>query len=297
MLRKGFTVAAVVTIVLGWSQPVASDGEIVVEVDSALGVAEYFKKIGYHDIENHPERLQAVPRTRILRIPKTAKDLWRENVSLRKSVFFRLGLSAVLQVNEEISAQRERLLSLSLANLSADDRAWLSAMMVRYRVAKADEPPTAKRLAELILRVDALPPSLVMVQGAIESGWLQSRFARMGQAVFGQWTSGKGGIKALGSEVRLAAFTNPRESLIAYMLNLNSHSAYSELRKARAELRRNDQPIDGYTLASFLGVYAETGKDYVELIRRMIRRDDLTRADTAKLAAGPRILFRRIDQN
>ena len=42
--------------------------------------------------------------------------------------------------------------------------------------------------------------------------------------------------------------------------------------------------------------YAETGEEYVKLIRSMIRRDDLIRGDTAKLAQGPRTLFRRVDQ-
>ncbi len=295
MLQKRCIAAVVVAIVFGWSQVVASDKEIVVKVDSALDVAAYFKKIGFYDIDNHPERLKAVPRTRLLRVPNTQRDVWRENVSLRKSVFFRLGLSAVLQVNEKIIAQRERLLSFSLNDLSGDDRAWLSVMMARYGVAKADDPPTAKGLAELTLRVDALPPSLVMTQGAIESGWFQSRFARTGQAIFGQWTTSESGIKALNSEARLAAFANPRESLIAYMLNLNSHPAYARLRKARAELRRNGQPIDGNMLAGYLDKYAETGEEYVKLIRGIIRRDDLTRADTAELAPGPRILFRRTD--
>ena len=296
-LQKGFMVAVIMAIVLGSSQLVASDTEIVVEVDSGLGVAAYLKKIGFYDIDNHPERLQAVPRTRLMRIPKTVRKVWREYVSLRKSVFFRLALSAVLQVNEKILVQRQRLLGISFNNLSAADGAWLSAIMTRYGVAKADDLPTARRLSELILRVDVLPPSLVLVQGAIESGWLQSRFARKGQAIFGQWTTSESGIKALESKARLAAFDNPRESLIAYMLNLNSHPAYVKLRKTRANLRRDGKPIDGYTLAGFLGKYAETGDAYVKLIRRMIRRDDLIRADTAKLAPGPRILFRRIDQN
>ena len=122
VLQNKSIAAVVVTIVLGWSQVGASDKEIVVDVESALDVALYFKKIGFYDIDNHPERLKAVPRTRLLRVPRTVKDVWRENVSLRKSVFFRLGLSAVLQVNEKIIALRERLLSLSVNNLSADDR-------------------------------------------------------------------------------------------------------------------------------------------------------------------------------
>ncbi len=113
--------------------------------------------------------------------------------------------------------------------------------------------------------------------------------------MFGQWTTSESGIKALDSEVRLAAFENPRQSLIAYMLNLNSHPAYKGLRKARAEMRHTGQPLDGYALAGHLGKYAETGEEYVKLIRGMIRRDGLTNADTAKLAPGPRILFRHKD--
>jgi Bax protein len=274
----------------------AAEKETVVDVVSALEVAAYLKKIGFYDIDNHPERLQAVPRTRIYRLPKILRDVWRENIPLRKSVFLRLGLSAVLQVNEKIILQRKRLLSLSLNNLTVHDRTWLSAIMARYGVAKADDSPTAKRLAELLLRVDALPPSLVMAQGALESGWIQSRFARKGQAVFGQWTSSDSGIKAMETSVRLAAFENPRQSLIAYMLHLNSHPAYKDLRKARAEMRHTGQPLDGYALAGHLSKYAVTGELYVKAIRRIIRQNGLTRVDTAKLAPGPHILFHRVDK-
>ena len=68
------------------------------------------------------------------------------------------------------------------------------------------------------------------------------------------------------------------------------------LRNARADMRRKGEPLDGYALAGHMSSYAETGEEYVKLIRSMIRRDNLTRADTAKLAQGPLILFRRVDQ-
>ncbi len=222
--------------------------------------------------------------------------MWRENVALRKSIFLRLALSGVLQVNESILAGRKRLLGLTLNKLSEGDRQWVSAMLARYKVAKLEDPPTEENLRELARRLDALPPSMVIVQAAIESAWLQSRFARKGQALFGQWTTGKQGIKALNSNARLAAFANPRKSLIAYMLNINTHPAYEGLRNARAKMRRRNQSLDGYLLAGHLGRYAEIGEQYVKLIRRMIRRDRLHLADTAKLAPGPRILFRRVDQ-
>jgi Bax protein len=64
----------------------------------------------------------------------------------------------------------------------------------------------------------------------------------------------------------------------------------------RADIRRNRQPLDGYALAGHLDKYTETGDVYVKLIRNLIRRNDLTRGDTARLAPGPRILFVRFDQ-
>ncbi len=288
--------ASIVAILLGWSSVAITDEAIVVEIEGVAALAAYYEQIGFHDFDNHPERLQNVPRTRFIRgVAETVEDEWRKNVPLRKALAYRIGLSAVLQANEQILADRQRLLGLSLDHLTPDDRAWLSAMAVRYKVGEVGDPPTMSLLDELMLRVDALPPSLVIVQGAIESGWLMSRFARTGQAIYGQWTTSESGIKALDSNVRLAAFDHSYESLVAYMLNINTHRAYSDLRDARAEMRRKGEPLDGYAFARHLGSYAGTGEKYVESIRGMIRRDNLTRFDTAKLGPGPRILFDRVD--
>ncbi len=63
-------VIVVLAIAAGPSQGRAAQREEVVEVRSALDVAKHLEKIGFFDIANHPERLQAVPRTRILRVPR-----------------------------------------------------------------------------------------------------------------------------------------------------------------------------------------------------------------------------------
>jgi Bax protein len=155
--------------------------------------------------------------------------------------------------------------------------------------------PLKELRVKLLRRVDVLPPSMVIVQGAIESGWLMSRFARTGQAVFGQWTTGKSGMKARRSKAKLLAFDNPRQALRAYMLNINTHPAYAELRRAREQLRQRQQPLDGYLLAGYLGRYAAIGKDYVRLVRRMIRQNDLKPLDGARLAPGSPIHFRIVE--
>ena len=43
--------------------------------------------------------------------------------------------------------------------------------------------------------MDIVPVSLAIAQAAKESGWGTSRFALEGNAMFGQWTYGKDGIK------------------------------------------------------------------------------------------------------
>lgn len=53
--------------------------------------------------------------------------------------------------------------------------------------------------------MDILPPSLALAQAAEESGWGTSRFAREGNALFGQWTTDPD-VKGL---VPLAAMTTP----------------------------------------------------------------------------------------
>jgi len=278
-------------IVLMGSRAVLATGkEIVVEVSSTEQLGEYFDSVGYNVAAN-PDILKAIPRFRFTHIPKS----WEEDTSvpLKKSVFFRAGASAILQVNESLIQERQRLSNLMLNNISQKDRKWLTQMMSTYKVTENAESFTDDQLKELIIRVDAIPPSLALVQSAIESGWGGSRFAKEGNAMFGQWTTSDG-IKAKGSDARLAAFPDPRESLNAYCLNLNTHSSYAQFRAARAEMRKANKPLDGAKLAEYLGSYSEKGDEYIKLLKGMIKRDRLEIADSAQLAKGPIVVFRPV---
>jgi len=271
----------------------AKEAHIVVEVSNSQQVGKYFDSIGYNVAAN-PDILKAIPRLRFTHVPRNWKK--ETSVSLKKSVFFRAGASAILQVNELILFDRKRLLGMNLKTLSKKDRQWLAQMMAKYKVTENKDTFTSNQMADLIIRVDAIPPSLALVQSAIESGWGSSRFAKKGNAMFGQWTT-SGGIKAKGSDARLAAFPGPRESVIAYCLNLNTHRSYSKFRIARAEMRKAGRPLDGAGLAGYLGSYSEKGEEYIKLVKGMIRRDGLQIADEAQLAKGPTVLFRPVSQN
>ena len=280
-------------IILMSSKAVLAKGkEIVVEVSSTEQLGNYFDSIGYNVAAN-PDILKAIPRFRFTHIPKN----WEEDTSvpLKKSVFFRAGASAILQVNESLVHDRQRLSNIKLNDMSQKDRQWLNQMMATYKVTEDKASFTDEQLRELMVRVDAIPPSLALVQSAIESGWGRSRFAKQGNAMFGQWTT-SGGIKAKGSDARLAAFPDPRESLNAYCLNLNTHPSYAQFRTARAEMRKVNRPLSGTKLADYLGSYSEKGDEYVELVKGMIERDRLEIADSAQLAKGPIVVFRPVSK-
>jgi Bax protein len=270
----------------------AKEKEIIVEVSGTEQLGSYFDSIGYNVAAN-PDILNAIPRFRFTHIPKN----WEEDTSvpLKKSVFFRAGASAILQVNESLIHDRQRLSNIKLNNMSQKDGKWLTQMMLTYKVTEDKESFTDDQLKELMARVDAIPPSLALVQSAIESGWGSSRFAKEGNAMFGQWTT-SGGIKAKGSDARLAAFPDPRESLNAYCLNLNTHPSYAQFRTARAEMRKAHRPLDGAKLAEHLGSYSEKGDEYIELVKGMIKRDRLEIADRAQLAKGPVVVFRPVSK-
>lgn len=265
-----------------------------VTVGSMRELGQYYDSIGFN-VSANPDIFNAVPRLRFTHVPKN----WEEepSIPLKQSVFFRTMATMALEVNEEILQQRRKLLSIDMQQaLSADDQEWLRKMMATYRVSKRKGPYSPAKLAELRIRVDIIPPSLTLVQAAIESAWGSSRFAREGNALFGQWTKPGRGIKAKKGDAWLATFANPHESVAAYCLNLNSHPSYSVFRVARAEMRREGRPLNGIELAMHLEKYSAKGVEYTSLVQNMITRHGLEVADTARLADGPEILIKPIDR-
>ena len=72
-------------------------------------------------------------------------------------------------------------------------------------------------------------------------------------------------------------------SVRAYQRNLNTHRTYREFRKARAELRDLKKPLDSMELSKYLNKYAETGNQYVEVLQKIIKQNNLKDFDDAKL--------------
>ncbi len=214
-------------------------------------------------------------------------------VAEKKSLFLRLLAAGALVADEEVRKERKKLLAIlkkmKEGRIEREESRWLRNLALKYRViGKSDDPLTPKKIEELVRRVDVIPPSLILAQGAVESAWGTSRFAVEGNALFGQWSFSKTSMrpreqrKQIG-DYGLARFKTPLDSIRAYMLNLNTHPAYRTFRGLRAKMRNRGESLDGYTLAATLTSYSERGEAYVDELRRIIRTNHLQWLDRAKL--------------
>ena len=229
----------------------------------------------------------AVPPIYLSRFPVDMASL--NSPRLRKDIFIKTVLPLVLRANSEVLLERQRMLVLverikgksTNEGLSSSEKTFLTKLAVEYGIGERD-------FAELRRRVDVVPASLALAQGAEESGWGTSRFARLGNAVFGQRTFRKGdGLVPLrreqGQRYEVKSFNNLYKSVRAYVWNLNTHFAYSKFRKKRALLRNGGLPLDGYALTGTLDKYSERGENYISAIRAIIQRNRLDEFDNLRL--------------
>lgn len=236
-----------------------------------------------------------VPRIFLAALPIDIADV--NLTEKRKRAFLKVMLPHILRENERINADRERLQALRKriemgASLPLRDQQWVEQMAEQYNVEDGD-------LGELITRVDLVPPGLALAQAVEESGWGTSRFALMGNAVFGMWTwnPGSGLVpenRPDGETYEVQRFKSLEHSVAAYMRNLNSKASYREFRDKRAQMREKNS-IDSYALAGTLHRYSVRGPDYIRTIRSIMKSNSLDTFDAAKLVDEPAPLFSTLD--
>ena len=210
------------------------------------------------------------------------------NVDAKKQQFFDYLEDYVDFENERLINLREDL--LPLADMSQNDIAfseretqWLLEVAETYQIDSINMPDS-ELLDELMLRVDMLPPSLVLAQAANESAWGTSRFALEGNSLFGQWCYVQGcGIvprrRARGATHEVKSFDSVAGTVRAYFNNINTNQSYEYLRELRADMREEDQPIDSMVLAFGLEPYSQRGDHYVDEVQNIIMQNDLHERD------------------
>ncbi len=244
---------------------------------SAATIEELFKST-YYNLKDVRKNKLVKPISLDL-LPKEIVKI--ENTKKRKDLFIQIILPLVIAENNNIKLDRMKLFNILNKNKNTKaEQVWLNVKFKQYGVVNKD-------LSTLKIRMDEVPVSMAIAQAAKETGWGTSRFAQEGNALFGQWTWSGEGIKPADAEDdsthKVMRFKVLQASVKAYQRNLNTHSSYKDFRNARAELRDEGKKLDSMILTEYLDKYAETGKEYVKILQQIIRQNDLTDFDDAKL--------------
>tara|TARA_B100000700_G_scaffold305739_1_gene380100 strand:- start:4313 stop:5446 length:1134 start_codon:yes stop_codon:yes gene_type:complete len=244
---------------------------------NASTIEELFKETDYN-LEDVRETKLVKP-IRLSLLPEEMRKI--ENTKKRKTLFIQIVLPLIIEENTKVKLDRIRLFNiLNKSNNTQSEKNWINAKFKQYGVVNKD-------LSTLKIRMDIVPTSIAIAQAAKETGWGTSRFALEGNALFGQWTWSGEGIKPSGAKSdtthKVMRFKILKSSVKAYIRNLNTHSSYRSFRMARAELRDKKKGLDSLILANYLDKYAETGIEYVKILKQIIKQNRLTDFDDAKL--------------
>lgn len=211
-----------------------------------------------------------VPRLYLAKLPRDMNQKKKSS----NATFIQVLLPHILKVNEQILADRSRLLEMQkrqkTGHLHYAEKAWLMKLASDYRC-------KSTKVEALLMHVDMVPPSLALAQATIESGGGRSHAAVKKNSTFGHMRTKKDVEK----------FASLQDNVKAYITNLNRHAAYASFRKERAKLRAKSQEPCGYKLASYLTKYSERGTAYTRDLQNLINARNLREYDSTSLRLKP----------
>jgi len=236
----------------------------------------------FEDVEYDLKTVRYQKRVKPIYFTQFPKDLDEiKDTKLKKDTFIKIVLPLVVAENEKILDDKIKLKRITSKKMTSDkEKSWLRLKLREYKVKNSD-------ITELNKRMDIIPVSIALAQAAKESGWGTSRLALEGNAIFGQWTWTGQGIEPLNKGKheghKILRFPILRASVKAYKNNLNTHKGYSEFREKRHSIRKRNKTIKGLDLTNTLDRYAQTGKEYTEILEQIIKQNDLSDFESVQL--------------
>lgn len=201
-------------------------------------------------------------------------DLSKLSAIKRKNTFIDILLPAIEVVNAEIKNNREIVKNFSQKeNLTEAEKTYAETLFKKYRVEYGD-------WIKLNSRLIIYPTSLILTQGAIESGWGTSRFFKEGNNLFGMWSTNPNepripakGVRDNGFVPHLKKYESVKGSVSDFVLNLSRNKAYTKLRKL---VNENQPPA---IIATGLVNYSEEREVYVKKVINTMNYNEFTEYD------------------
>ncbi len=239
-------------------------------------------------ILNNVKNNLPIPRMYFPYIPKNISQF---EINQKKTVFIAILLPIALKGNELVLEERKLMNNAFLTNniyqIEHFSKKYKVKNFKKINFSNLNRLQINNIRLELSNKINSIPISMILAQSIVESGWGSSRFAQEGNALFGQWTwKNNDGIKPkdnLDANFSVKNFKNLLDSVNSYILNLNTHPAYEELRNFRKSQHKMSKTITGNDMANFLENYAEIGFKYVTKIKDMIKTNKLGQYNNTKL--------------
>ena len=230
-------------------------GSIYIKSATTEEITDLFLQYNYDD---YTKARSKFPRIYVNKLPTD----WLEYPEgpNKNRTFIRMLLPLILRENENILAERkqiEDILQNYLDNqtISDEEHKLLEEKALKYDVFTRMQGNERIEILikRLLLKIDALPPSLMIATAAIYTDWGKSRLARVANSLYMEeiWYQEQG-LKPSdddNADYSYKIYANLEECIKDRALKLNTHINYDYLREARRMSRAMQRPPYGEQLA------------------------------------------------
>ncbi len=212
----------------------------------------------------------------------------------RNELFIRILAPLALKINEEIQNERKQLLLIEKSfnnnqTLTPKEQEKLEFLSKKYDyfTRAKDNQRISLQLENLKLRIEQIPPSILIAIAALESNWGFSRPAKLANSLYKEkvWhtTEGLEPLEDKDEGYRFKIFDSLIEGMRSYALIFNSNINYSTTWQTRYETMRRQKGIAlGDNMAHSLSL-ASNLPNYMGILEYTIAFYDLFALDVGHL--------------
>lgn len=232
------------------------NGVIYVDETTVEELEQLFEKYNYRYFRGKLDN--AYPAIFLKKLPKDFAQI--ESQKYRNEVFIRILAPLALKINEELSNERNTLLRLERSlernkSLTPEENEKLEELAVKYDyfLRSKDETRVANLIEHLKMRINVIPPSILIAVAAMETNWGFSRIAQEANSLYKEkiWYSNEG-LEPLENKddgYRFKIFDSLIDSMRSYALTFNSNVSYQNVWDTRAEAAPRQKNLIGESIA------------------------------------------------
>jgi Bax protein len=236
-------------------------GNLYVENATVEELEALYKKHKYQRFHFHKD--DYFPAIFVKSLPKDFQQI--ESQKYRNELFIRILTPLAIKINEEIDNERSTLLRLERNykknnSLTPEEIEKLETLAKKYDyfTRRKNNIRIEDQILNLKLRIDLVPPSILIATAAIESNWGFSRIANVANSLYKEklWytTEGLEPLENKDDGYRFKIFDSLIESMRSFALTFNSNINYSNVWEARKGIRARRGIVFGESIAYALAM-------------------------------------------